>query len=403
MKKRYIVIGLLASSLMALGQNADSTYRKQKISRTDIQVMMSFYTQDNDHSAVTGGIGTENLQVYASQVAIDHVTDSINTYHFDAGVDIISSASTDNIDFIKSSASKLDARTHANAGYQRSFNKKGITAGLNSGVSIESDYTSFGGGLNFSKQNASHSRQVSANVQAFFDDLRWGLLHHGHPIKLIYPSELRNTQWFDHYRRYSYNFEFGLFQVLNRRMTLGIYPGVAYQTGLLSTPFHRIYFSDKSERVETLPDHRLKIPIGIQLNTFVGGRWIVRTNYRYYWDDFGTVAHALNLEGVLKLKPTLSLTAMMRLYAQTASDYFKSYRIHDTDEAFYTSDYDLSMFTSFKPGISIRYAPYSGWKGMIYNTIELHYSYYHRSDGLNAHMATVYLNVSYQRPDKLRK
>lgn len=395
MKKRYIVIGLLASSLVSLGQKADSTYRKRKISRTDIQVMMSFYTQDNDHSAVTGGIGTEDLQVYASQIAIDHQADSSNTYHFDTGIDIISSASTDNIDFIKSSASKLDARTHVNGGYQRSFSKKGITAGLNSGLSIESDYTSIGGGLNFSKLNASQSRQISANFQAFFDDLRWGRLHHGKPVKLIYPSELRTTEWFDHYRRYSYNLEFGMFQVINRKMTLGIYPGIAYQTGLLSTSFHRIYFSDKTERVENLPDHRLKIPMGIQLNTFVGGRWIVRTNYRFYWDDFGTVAHALNLEGVVKLKPALTLTGMLRVYTQTASDYFKPYMLHDAGESFYTSDYDLSKFTSFKPGVSFRYAPYAQWKRISYNSIELHYAYYHRSDGLNAHMATVYLNVSY--------
>ncbi|HEY5915926.1 MAG TPA: hypothetical protein VIU13_00925, partial [Chryseolinea sp.] len=67
MKKRYIVIGLLASSLVSFGQRQDSTYRKKKLSTTDVQIIMSYYTQDNVHSAVTGGLGTEDLQVYATQ------------------------------------------------------------------------------------------------------------------------------------------------------------------------------------------------------------------------------------------------------------------------------------------------------------------------------------------------
>ncbi|MDH5251524.1 MAG: hypothetical protein OEW40_21195, partial [Cyclobacteriaceae bacterium] len=187
MKKRYIIIGLLASSLFSFGQRSDSTYKKKKLSTTDIQLVMSFYTQDNDHSAVTGGIGTEDLQVYATQVSIDHQRDSSNTFHLGTGVDVISSASTDNIDFVKSSASKIDLRTYVNAGYSRLLGKKGITVGMNGGLSIESDYLSIGAGLSFSHINPSHSSEISLALQTFFDDLRWGRLHSGEPEKLIYP------------------------------------------------------------------------------------------------------------------------------------------------------------------------------------------------------------------------
>src|SRR5688572_12723990 len=109
---------------MSFAQRPDSTYRKRRLSSTDVQIFMSYYTQDNDHSAVTGGQGTEDLQVYATRLSVDH-RDSSNVFHFDAGLDVISSASTDNIDFVKSSASKVDARTHVNTGYNRKFGRSG--------------------------------------------------------------------------------------------------------------------------------------------------------------------------------------------------------------------------------------------------------------------------------------
>ena len=398
MNKKVIVIGLLASSLACLGQRSDTLYRKRKIAQSDVQIMMSYYTQDNDHSAVTGGLGTEDLQVYATQISIDHRSDSLNTYHFDTGIDIISSASTDNIDFVRSSASRVDARTHVTGGYDRLFRKSGVHAGINGSMSIESDYFSIGSGLSFSKLDESRSHQISLTLQAYFDDLRWGRLHRGDEEKiLIYPVELRKEEWFDHYRRSSYNLELGYFHVINKRMTLGFYPGITYQSGLLSTPFHRVFFTDNSVRVENLPDHRLKIPLGVQLNMFIGGRWIFRTNNRFYWDDFGTIANTLNIETVFKVRPFLAITGVFRVYKQTSSDYFSTYKTHDTSENFYTSDYDLSAFTSFKPGIGFRYSPYARRKRTTFNSFELHYAYYKRSDGLEAHMATFIFDYTVQR------
>lgn len=397
MKKRYIAIGLLASSLASFAQRGDSTYRKRRLSTTDVQIVMSYYTQDNDHSAVTGGQGTEDLQVYATQLSVDHQRDSSNTFHFEAGLDVISSASTDNIDFVKSSASKVDARTHVNTGYSRRFRGPGITAGVNGSFSIESDYTSFGTGLFFSKLDRTKSREISIALQMFFDDLRWGRLHDGHPEKLIYPAELRNKEWFDHYRRDSYNVEMGYFHVINRRMSIGVYPGVGYQSGLLSTPFHRVYFSDSLRRVENLPLSRLKFPIGVQLNTFVGGRWIIRTQYRFYWDDFGVRANSFNVEGAYKASRVFTITPFLRVYTQKAADYFKGYREHKGADEFYTSDYDLSKFTSLKPGIAVRYAPYSGNSRATFNAIELRYAFYKRSDGMEAHMVTLFINYSQEK------
>ncbi len=122
MKKKYLTLGLLTASICAAAQKTPkdtSLYKKQKLSETDIQVAFSYYIQDGSHSAVTGGRGTEELTVYAPEATITHRRDSIHTFTLNAGADIITSASTDNIDYILSTASRVDIRSHVNLAYSR--------------------------------------------------------------------------------------------------------------------------------------------------------------------------------------------------------------------------------------------------------------------------------------------
>ncbi|WP_333820004.1 DUF3570 domain-containing protein [Ohtaekwangia sp.] len=396
MKKRYVIIGLLASSLMASAQQS-AVYKKKKLVRTDVEAMFSYYTQDNNHSAVTGGIGTEDLQVYVQQLSMDVNKDSVNTYHIDAGVDVISSASTDNIDYVMSSASRVDARSHMNLGFNRFVKSRQMNAGINTGMSIESDYLSFGAGLNWSYSDRRRQRDYSFSFQGFFDDLRWGRLENGHPQKLVYPVELRYKKWFNNYRRNSFNVDLGIYQVINRRMAIGIYPGVTYQKGLLSTPFHRVYFTDDTERVENLPGERLKVPVGVQLNSFAGTRWIIRSSYRFYWDNFGINAHTINVEAPVKINAMLTLTPFVRLYTQTGADYFRPYKQLDSSSEYYTSDYDLSRFHSYKTGLGVRYAPFARGGATTFQEVEVRYAFYDRSDGLKAHMITAFIHFSVTR------
>jgi len=395
LKKRYLIIPLLAASLSTFAQKKESGYIRKKLAVTDVQALFSFYTQDNDHSAVTGGIGTEDLQVYSSQAFVNLEKDSLNTYHLNAGVDIITSASTDNIDFEISSASQHDFRAYFKAGYDHKIKNSGYTIGFNAGFSLESDYLSIGVGGFVSHLSDDQSREWSVLLQTYFDDLRW--FDHGNHDILIYPEELRYKEWFDIYRRSSYNLSIAFSQVLNKKMTLGFYPGISYQSGLLSTPFHRVYFIDDSERVENLPQSRLRIPLGVQLNSFIGSRWILRTYYRFYWDDYGINAHTINIESPIKITPVITLIPFIRFYHQTATDYFKPYAQHSATQAFYTSDYDLSQFESYKPGLGFRYAPFNKKGRTTFKEVELRYAFYKRSDGLTANMISLFIDMGIDR------
>ncbi len=395
MKKRYVVIGLLASSLAFGQKGADSVYLKKKLHRTDVRALFSYYTQDNNHSAVTGGVGTEDLQVYVQDYSFTWTRDSIQDVSLEFGVDVISSASTDNIDDVVSSASRKDFRAHATLGYNRNL-KNGWNVGVNSGISGESDYLSIGAGASFGKQSEDQSKEWSLALQTFFDDLRW--LNSGKPRILIYPDELRGQEWFSIYRRNSYNLSFSFYQTLNRRMAFGIYPGISYQHGLLSTPFHRVYFTDSSLKVENLPQQRLKIPIGAQLNMFLGKMWVIRTYYRFYWDDFGIIAHTVEVETPMKVSREFTLSPFIRMYTQKGANFFKPYVLHNPLQEFYTSDYDLSNFNSYKTGLSVRFTPLGGdYHRWSFNEIELRYAWYKRSDGLLAHTISAFINLTTER------
>ena len=381
-----------------LHSQARPVYKKQQLSQTDVSVLMGYYTQSGDHSAITGGMGTEQLVVFEPQVAIEHTFDSLNKASFSGGVDVVSSASADNIDFIPSSASRLDNRTHLAAGYERRLKHRPTSFGINAGYSLESAYQSVPVGISFSHTAHDGATAISAALQCYFDDLRWGRLtmDYGRPVELVYPAELRYRKWFDNYLRQSYNLSGSFSQIINKRLRVALFPEIDYQQGLLCTPYHRVYFKDGDERVETLPGKRFKLSIGTQAAYFAGSRTILRGSYRFYADDFGIIANSVQVQAALKLSPLISITPQFRFHTQSASRYFAAYGAHDPSERFFTSDYDLSALQSYEPGIAFRYAPQLPLaRKLFFRELEARYSFYRRSDGLAAHLLS--LNISLRR------
>lgn len=390
--KRNLLLAVLIVCLQfwAKAQNQLDSLQ-QKVKKTTIDLVYNHYLQDGDHSAVTGGTGTEHLIVYGPSVSLKK-TQGWNNYAFKIGADIISSASTDKIDFVLSSASVLDTRSYVNAAYERVFAKEEISLSGGLGLSVESDYLSVSSQMGIVKEDKKRLRSYSLQVQVFNDDLRWGRFDEDYrrPAMLIYPVELRGQEWQREYKRNSFNFKFGFTQVLNKRNILGIFPEFSYQQGLLATPFHRVYFSDGSLGVEQLPDERHKLGLAVRLNSFVGGRFILKNTINAYADDFGILAFAFDQETVFKLKPTLSLLANVRFYHQQAAKYFAPFQAHAAESEFHTSDFDLSELQHYTLGLGLKYQMTSAlsrrWK---IKAIVFRYNGSYRSDHLKAHAFTL--------------
>jgi hypothetical protein len=87
----------------------------------------------------------------------------------------------------------------------------------------------------------------------------------------------------------------------------------------------------------------------------------------------------------------------MRVYVQKASFYFNEYKQHSNTESFYTSDYDLSAFASFEPGIGFKYHPYKGMsKKMFFNQLLLRYQMMYLTRGLQSHVMTLALQTDWK-------
>jgi hypothetical protein len=310
---------------------------------------------------------------------------------FELGVDHYSSASSDKIDpYTISSASSADTRIYPSVAWSVQNEEKRTTFGLNTSFSNEFDYRSFGIGTSFTKASKDNNREFTGKLQAYLD--QWSVIL---PIELRqnsgnnrehddYPSEARN----------SYSASLSLSQVVNRNFQVLLVAEPTYQNGLLATKYQRVYFTDGSLQSETLPDHRFKIPVGLRANYFFGDKVILRSFYRYYQDDWGLSAHTLDLEAPIKVTPFFSLSPFYRYYTQNGIDYFAPYGAHKPGEAFFSSDYDLSKFTSNYYGAGIRLSPPKGVFGIQkLNSMELRYGHYTRSNSLNSNQVSLALKI----------
>jgi hypothetical protein len=300
------------------------------------------------------------------------------------GIDVYTSASSDKIDpSTVTSASYSDNRIYPSIGYAITNEEKGSTVSVVGSISTEYDYFSAGLGLGWSKLSKDRNREVSIKAQVFLDT--WSV---------ILPVELRGSEDSDTKPRNSYSTSFTISQIINRRLQILVLADVAYQQGQLATLYHRTYFTDGSHRVEYLPDNRLKIPLGLRLNYFVGDRFIIRTYYRYYRDSWDLSAHTAEIEIPIKITPFLSVSPFYRYYTQQGVKYFAPYEGHDPNEEYYTSDYDLSTLTSQMIGAGMRLATPGGVMGISrLNALELRYGHYERSTGLHADIITLLLKL----------
>lgn len=340
-------------------QIKESGYQiKPNSKEVEINFLSSYYQQDGNNSAVTGGIGTEKLNDFSNVLVVNIPLDSVNSVSIFGGADAYTSASSDNIDSNVSSASKNDVRGYGTLSYNRKNLNRAETYSVRAGFSNEFDYTSFSAGLSYTKEFNEGNTEFNFTTQAFLD--KWKIIY---PEFFILPIIYDDSYLLTKSNRNSFNAQIFLSQVINKRLQLGISAEVIYMNGLLSTPFHSVYFADQEDYlldIERLPGSRIKFPFGIRMNYFPLSFLVLRSNYRFYTDDFGITAHSVDFEVPLKLNSTITITPFYRYHTQTASKYFAPYKQHLSTETFYTSDYDLSDLYSHKYGIGFKYYPTYG-------------------------------------------
>ena len=387
-------ITVLFSILLVVWANAsvqaqDSTgvYKKRVLETTEVDFLTSYYTQDGDNAAVSGGIGTEELSDVTGTFIISIPLNDDDILTIDAGVSAYTSASSSNVNpfdgrqadaFVASSgASRSDTWVNLKGSYNHSSDDRNRNWSANVSVSSEYDYFSLGFGGGISRLFNEKNTELSINANVYLDS--W---------TLIYPIELRpfqtngigsfraseitgnlnynpNFSELDGNDRNSYALSLGLSQILHRNVQGLISLDVVQQQGLLSTPFQRVYFLDindsfvedfhLADNIERLPSSRFKVALGGRLNWYLNETITVRTYYRYYYDNWGINSHTASMEIPLKLTERFTIYPSYRFYNQSAADYFAPYETHLSTSEFYTSDYDLSKYSANQLGLGVSY------------------------------------------------
>ncbi|WP_336691034.1 MULTISPECIES: DUF3570 domain-containing protein [unclassified Chryseobacterium] len=393
MKKIIISVVALFGIFNAKAQENTNNEQPKKLTFDEANLVSSYYKQDGNNSAVTGGIGSEKLTDVSNTIDVTMVKydkkDRKNKFNVSVGIDHYTSASSDMIDLkANSSASHADNRIYPALSWSRENTEKGTTLMAGVSTSFEFDYTSYGANIGFSQKTKNRMGEFTAKFQTFLDQ-----------VKLVTPIELRtgsNTgKEHDDYGtsgRNTFALSLAYSQIINQNFQVEFLADGVQQTGYLSLPFHRVYFNDKSVHQEALPDKRFKIPLGVRANYFLGDKVILRAYYRYYTDDWGLKSNTFSLETPVKISPFVSVSPFYRYYSQTAAKYFAPYQQHTAFDDFYTSNYDLSKFDSHFYGAGIRISPKNGLFGVErLNMLEIRYGHYTKSIGMKSDIISLNL------------
>lgn len=419
---------LILSFTIGFSQDSTNVYKKRVLENTEVDFLSSYYSQDGNNAAVSGGIGSEELTDVTGTVVISIPLNDDDVLTIDAGVSAYTSASSSNVDpfdgnkladpFIASSgASSSDLWANITGVYSHSSDSRNDIWSAKASVSSEYDYFSIGAGGSYTKLFNEKNTELSVNFNVYIDT--WNTIY---PIELrsfinsenSYDSFIFNRnsiignqeynpdfKELDSKGRNSYSLGFGFSQILSKRMQGSLALDFVQQEGLLSTPFQRVYFKDVpdsfienfqlADDIERLPDSRFKVAIGGRLNYYINEIFVLRSYYRYYTDDWGIQSHTASLEIPIKITQKFTLYPSYRYYTQTAADYFAPYESHLSTEEFYTSDYDISKYTANQYGFGISYTDiltdFKLWNFGL-KSIDLKFNQYDRDSGLSASIVT---------------
>lgn len=451
---------LFLMSMISYGQEKDSTvvFKKRVLESAEVDFLVSYYDQDGTHSAVSGGIGSEKLNDLASNIIVAMPLNDDDVLTVDLGLSAYTSASSSNINPFESinnptpwqassGASGNDILISAVVNYTHNSDDRNFIWNADVSVSSEYDYTSVGFGGGVTKLFNEKNTEVSVKANAYID--QWQPIY---PTELheysLYGSDFQNQGYFKgvtildqngmastnylpskfapvtSVNRNSYSASFAFSQVLTKNFQFSVFFDILQQQGLLSSPYHRMYFADKanyyigqpeyikdytspsnngvyelSDDIERLPDNRFKLPIGARFNYYINEHFIVRTYYRYYTDDWDLSAHTFNIEVPVKFSDKFTAYPMYRYYTQTQAKYFAPFETHLSTEKFYTSDYDLSTFSANQYGFGVSYTDLFA-KAHLFSfglkNIDLRINHYSRSDGLSANIGTIGFKFVFQ-------
>ncbi len=306
MKYFLIFIGLYSSILFSQQDNNEE-YKKRILESTEVDFLMSYYSQDGDNASVTGGIGSEELWDITPTIVVAYPLNDDDVLTANVGISAYTSASSSNLnpwdttgassnggddddegddDFTNKNAagdvigSPWVASTGASAsdvwiggtfGYSHNSDNRNFIWSGHISFSTEYDYTSTGIGGSITKLFNEKNTEMHIGAQAYIDF--WnpkypteldsyleagGNLNNGffrgitiwdengapiHPVGEMWNPE--NFSLISNKGRNTFSTTLGFSQILSKKAQFSLSLDIVYQQGWLANPMQRVYFADK--------------------------------------------------------------------------------------------------------------------------------------------------------------
>ncbi|WP_298516990.1 DUF3570 domain-containing protein [uncultured Kordia sp.] len=306
MKKISVLLMLLCGSMMfsqEILKDTISVYKKRVLETTEVDFLMSYYTQDGNNASVTGGIGNERLTDLTPTFVVAIPLNADDVLTVDAGISAYTSASSSNLDpfdasgasggydddddggsgnasgtkgspWVESSgASAGDVWGGINASYSHSSDDRNSIWSGNINFAAEYDYVSVGFGGSYSKLFNQKNTEIGIKAQVYLDT--WNPKY---PTELDSYNEASqnlnngffanidildqsgniidkngatvwspfNTTLIQDRARNTYSVSLSFSQIINQRAQFSLFADVVQQQGWLANPMQRVYFADRA-------------------------------------------------------------------------------------------------------------------------------------------------------------
>ncbi len=307
--KYYLVTFLAFISINVFAQRDSTTvYKKRVLESTEVDFLLSYYSQDGDNASVTGGVGNEELTDITPTIVVSYPLNDDDVLTVDFGISSYTSASSSNLDpwdssgasngdddddeddddgfrnaagsvegspwVASSGASGKDTWAGVSASYSHSSNDRNFIWSGNLSFSTEYDYTSIGFGGGVTKLFNEKNTELNIAAQVYLDtwnpmypteldtylevggNLNTGFFQgvsiwnqNGDEIDKSGNDETNwnpmNYNYINDKGRNSYSVSVSFSQILSKKAQASLFFDIVQQQGWLANPMQRVYFSDK--------------------------------------------------------------------------------------------------------------------------------------------------------------
>lgn len=293
-----------------------------------------------------------------------------------------------------------DTRVSLNAGWQHEWNQRTRT-NYGANLSSENDYESLGGSLAIERDNQSRQTTFSAGLGISSDTIfRSG--GSDTPMPLAATDSATSLSKGE---RNTWDTMAGVSHIINKRTVGQLNLSYSLSQGYHTDPYKVISAIDTDGNIvdtfhESRPGDRSRVSLYSKLaHQLVNSENTFHVSYRLYQDDWSIRSHTVDLKYHKALNNGQFIEPHVRLYRQTAADFYKHHLSIDQDvnvrfpeSNTVSADYRLDRFWSYTAGL--KYGRPMGEAGKIRLRVEyLEQTFAHSEFKTNS---AVIMQVSYQ-------